>query len=250
VSSIEQQQEWLIEFMTSDRARAAAEAQLHRGRVAWYDPEDLWNDCVAALMVTCRNAAARGTVLANVNDVDEAERYARSALKHRAMDLFRGETRRPGPFSFTPDDEDGHDRDVASAADTATIAIDAQVAAQLRFEITNALTTGGIVCTGCQPVVVAAIALRLIDRYWTSDDVDTPSWGTAELPGADELSGAIYEALDAVKPGSVVVDGPRVADRSRKMKSRCQRCVTPLLTQALKSVGLAPPQLPPDDRRS
>jgi len=60
----------------------------------------------------------------------------------------------------------------------------------------------------------------------------------------------LFEALDAVKPGSVVVDGRRVADRSRKMKSRCQRCVTPLLTQALKSVGLAPPQLPPDDRRS
>ncbi len=225
--------------MTSDRARQAAVALLRREQIAWYDADDLCSDCTASLITTCRNAGERGTALPGIESADEAERYARSTLRHRVYDLFRRERRRPRTVSFSAAaDDDQRDRDPQSEIDVAGVVVDSAAAAGLRAEVTRALTSGSINCRGCPPAVVAAISLHLIDRYWANHDLAVPSWGPEEVPGADALSTDIYAALDAVRPGSVAIDGQRVADRSRKMKSRCQRCVTPLLQQALEAVGL------------
>src|SRR5439155_24632566 len=92
---IAEQQEWLLAFVCSAKARAAARSILRDNQLGWYDADDLCSDCAASLMTTCRNTARRSETLPDVADADSAERYARQALKRRALDLFRRERRTP-----------------------------------------------------------------------------------------------------------------------------------------------------------
>lgn len=255
---VDQQREWILDFVASPGGQRAARNEARRQGMSWTDADDLAQDWVAALLVTLNNAAAQGRQIPAVDDPETAARYALRALRNRARDHFR--TKRYELVGLPEAEADpeivldllaneatedpGSNPQVPREWATAEAALDQIVVESLRLHLSGQLYGGTLRCNGCAPAVVISMALGLLD-LWFDGTVPANSLFTQDgiSGGMTEFDEAMYTALDAAQPGSVVFEGENIAARSRQKKRRCGSCVTQALAAALEYAGHEPATL-------
>jgi hypothetical protein len=224
---------FLVEFMYSKDATSALLRWASFYGLRREDVDDARHFWFERLLKTSQ----RGTLADWVDDEESARRYSLRALRNTVIDMVKGTRENAAgtgvgdALAQLPDDDAGADPESAFE-----LQLEQSGCESVRQVITLRLQKETIHCHGCRPVVVAALALYVVNSACANDDAtsDVDNFADALRGGSDPFDRLLYEALSQVAPDRVQLDDAgRMKSASRKFKSRCDPCVRDLIADAI-----------------
>lgn len=216
--------EWFVEYHSTPEARRAARSMAARMGIP-SDASDLHQGWYLSLRTTSDRAIRKGRPTpAWLVDERSAVKYVNRALRNDAVDLVRGQVRRPVPV-----DMDSH-RDVVDLRDL-PLSSDVELSSivdRVRRGVVKRHLAGSLGSPACHGDRVAALALGVLEVLHAGQTDDASAAPT-------EWDRALYDALAKLDAERFTRVKGRITPAARQMKARCGKCVREVLEELFRA---------------
>jgi hypothetical protein len=204
------EQRLLLEtWLQSDEALRVAQRLVHSRRLR-RSPEELVSE---AWLKLDRHLNGRATAFPDLRDEISAGRYLYRVLDNLSRDMLRADNRR--------NDLELVDQALVSAHSEG---VETRMMLEQLVWSVGRLAATQPPCDGCSSVVVASAALSVLHLLLADSD--------GAINGRTALDRLLYEALQHAS------HRPLSDEALRQRKARCGKCITELLTDGLREIGM------------